>query len=95
VSVSRSLMGTDGRSERTTNCPRRDSEVLVVIGRGNEEVESDPVAVVPPLRHLPRTQAGPISPAARDFGEGLNTKALVAVTQSGDTVRRLGVDNIF
>jgi pyruvate kinase len=45
--------------------------------------------VVPPLTHVPRTKRGVISYAARDIGERLNAKALVAFTQSGDTVRRL------
>ncbi len=44
---------------------------------------------VPPLSHVPRTKRGIISYAARDIGERLDAKALVAFTQSGDTVRRL------
>ncbi|MCH5641495.1 pyruvate kinase [Gordonia sp. ABSL49_1] len=44
---------------------------------------------VPPLSHVPRTKRGVISYAARDIGERLEVKALVAFTQSGDTVRRL------
>ena len=45
---------------------------------------------VPPLDHLPRTRRGVISTRrARDIGERLSVKALVAFTQSGDTVRRL------
>jgi len=43
----------------------------------------------PPLTHTPRTKRGVISYAARDIGERLDAKALVAFTQSGDTVRRL------
>ncbi|MEZ0381988.1 MULTISPECIES: pyruvate kinase [Mycobacteriaceae] len=43
----------------------------------------------PPLSHIPRTKRGVISYAARDIGERLDAKALVAFTQSGDTVRRL------
>jgi pyruvate kinase len=43
----------------------------------------------PPLTHLPRTKRGVLSYAARDIGERLDAKALVAFTQSGDTVRRL------
>jgi pyruvate kinase len=43
----------------------------------------------PPLTHLPRTKRGVISYATRDIGERLDAKALVAFTQSGDTVRRL------
>ncbi|WP_028925790.1 pyruvate kinase [Pseudonocardia acaciae] len=44
---------------------------------------------VPPLNHVPRTKRGVLSYAARDIGERLNARALVAFTQSGDTVRRL------
>ncbi len=43
----------------------------------------------PPLTHVPRTKRGVISYAARDIGERLDAKALVAFTASGDTVRRL------
>lgn len=41
------------------------------------------------MTHVPRTKRGVISYAARDIGERLDAKALVAFTQSGDTVRRL------
>jgi pyruvate kinase len=44
---------------------------------------------VPPLNHVPRTKRGVLSYAARDIGERLEAKALVAFTQSGDTARRL------
>jgi pyruvate kinase len=50
-----------------------------------EESAAEP----PPLTHVPRTKRGVISYAARDIGERLGAKALVAFTQSGDTVRRL------
>jgi pyruvate kinase len=50
-----------------------------------EEGSSGP----PPLIHVPRTKRGVISYAARDIGERLDAKALVAFTQSGDTVKRL------
>jgi pyruvate kinase len=53
-----------------------------------EAVEDGPVSV-PPLNHLPRTKRGVLSFAARDIGERLSARALVAFTQSGDTVRRL------
>lgn len=46
-------------------------------------------ATPPPLSHVPRTKRGVLSYGARDIGERLNAKALVAFTQSGDTVRRL------
>ena len=44
---------------------------------------------VSPLNHLPRTKRGVLCYAARDIGERLEAKALVAFTQSGDTARRL------
>jgi pyruvate kinase len=45
--------------------------------------------VVPPLRHGPRTQGGAIALAAKEVGEWIGASALVAFTQTGDTVRRL------
>lgn len=53
-----------------------------------EAVEAGPVTV-PPLNHVPRTKRGVLSYAARDIGERLSARAIVAFTQSGDTVRRL------
>ena len=53
-----------------------------------EATEAGP-ASVPPLQHVPRTQRGVVTTAARDIGERLNARALVAFTRSGDTVRRL------
>ncbi|WP_068152569.1 pyruvate kinase [Rhodococcoides corynebacterioides] len=50
------------------------------------EIEGD---AVPQLSHIPRTKRGVISYAARDIGERLDARALVAFTQSGDTVRRM------
>lgn len=44
---------------------------------------------VPPLTHLPRTRRGVISYAAKDIGERLNARALVAFTSSGDTAKRV------
>lgn len=44
---------------------------------------------VPRINHVPRTKRNVISYAARDIGERLSAKALVAFTQSGDTMRRL------
>lgn len=44
---------------------------------------------VPPLSHIPRTKRGVISFAAKDIGERLNARALVAFTASGDTARRV------
>ena len=53
------------------------------------EAAEDGPATVPPLNHVPRTKRGVLSYAARDIGERLSARALVAFTQSGDTVRRL------
>ncbi|GEL20311.1 pyruvate kinase [Pseudonocardia asaccharolytica] len=53
-----------------------------------EAVEAGPTTV-PPLNHVPRTKRGVLSYAARDIGERLSARALVAFTQSGETVRRL------
>ncbi|WP_072845650.1 pyruvate kinase [Rhodococcus tukisamuensis] len=63
-------------------------ETVQTMARIVEAVESESTRV-PPLTHTPRTKRGVISYAARDIGERLDAKALVAFTQSGDTVRRL------
>ena len=63
-------------------------EAVRTMGRIITAVEDNSV-VVPPLTHVPRTKRGVISYAARDIGERLDATALVAFTQSGDTVRRL------
>ena len=44
---------------------------------------------VPPLSHRPRTRRGVISYAAKDIGERLNARALVAFTSTGDTAKRV------
>jgi pyruvate kinase len=53
-----------------------------------ESVEASRPAVLP-LQHSPRTKGGAIAVAARQIGEALEAKALVAFTVTGDTVRRL------
>ncbi|MEV0364867.1 pyruvate kinase [Nocardia fusca] len=63
-------------------------ETVRTMARIVHAVEAESTSV-PPLTHTPRTKRGVISYAARDIGERLNAKALVAFTQSGDTVRRL------
>ena len=63
-------------------------ETVRTMARIVETVENDGGGV-PPLPHTPRTKRGVISYAARDIGERLDANALVAFTQSGDTVRRL------
>jgi pyruvate kinase len=71
-----------------TSIGRYAIEAVKTMSRIIEAVETDS-PMVPPLSHVPRTKRGVISYAARDIGERLNAKALVAFTQSGDTVRRL------
>ena len=71
-----------------TSVGRYAVEAVKTMSRIIEAVETDS-PIVPPLTHVPRTKRGVISYAARDIGERLNAKALVAFTQSGDTVRRL------
>ena len=63
-------------------------EAVRTMARIITAVEDNSTAA-PPLTHVPRTKRGVISYAARDIGERLDAKALVAFTESGDTVRRL------
>jgi pyruvate kinase len=44
---------------------------------------------VPSLQHAPRTRGGALTIAARGIAEAIGARALVAFTQTGDTVRRL------
>ena len=65
------------------------TETVATMARILSAVERESTTV-PALTHTPRTHGGVISFAARrDIGERLNATALVAFTQSGDTVRRL------
>ncbi len=64
-------------------------EAVRTMARITSRVEQDAGSSAPPLIHAPRTKGGVISYAARDIGERLDAKALVAFTSSGDTVRRL------
>jgi pyruvate kinase len=63
-------------------------ETVQTMSRIVAAVEAGP-ASVPPIQHVPRTQRGVVTTAARDIGERLNARALVAFTRTGDTVRRL------
>jgi pyruvate kinase len=71
-----------------TSVGKHAREAVTTMARIIYAVEQNSVAA-PPLTHVPRTKRGVISYAARDIGERLDAKALVAFTQSGDTVRRL------
>ena len=53
-----------------------------------EAVEDESVTV-PALKHVPKTRRGVLSFAARDIAERLDAKALVAFTQTGDTIQRI------
>jgi pyruvate kinase len=64
-------------------------ESVQTMGRIIEEIEREPLAAEAPIRFDSRTQSGLIATSARDLGEGLHAEALVAFTQSGDTVRRM------
>jgi pyruvate kinase len=44
---------------------------------------------VPSLQHAPRTRSGALSFAAAGIADAIDAKALVAFTQTGDTVRRM------
>ena len=44
---------------------------------------------VPRLQHDPRTRGGAVTQAASNIARAVNARALVAFTQTGDTVRRL------
>ena len=63
-------------------------EAVKTMARIVTAVEQNSTAA-PPLTHVPRTKRGVLSYAARDIGERLDAKALVAFTQSGDTLKRL------
>jgi pyruvate kinase len=71
-----------------TSVGRYPIESVKTMSRIIEAVEASSVDV-PPLNHVPRTKRGVLACAARDIGERLDAKALVAFTQSGDTARRL------
>lgn len=51
-----------------------------------EEVMLDQIA---PLRHTPQTKGGAITKAAKEVGEIVGARYLIAFTQSGDSARRL------
>jgi pyruvate kinase len=72
-----------------TSIGRYPVESVQTMTRIIAEIESEPVAMVPPLRQPAPAQGDLLAQSARDIGEGLGAKALVALTRSGDTVRRL------
>jgi pyruvate kinase len=64
-------------------------ETVETMARIIEETESDRSGLVPALREVDRTQPALLSQAALTVGDGLDARALVAFTLSGNTVRRL------
>ncbi|HKR48570.1 MAG TPA: pyruvate kinase [Pseudonocardiaceae bacterium] len=83
------LDGTDAvMLSGETSVGRYPIQSVETMSRIVQEVEANSPNV-PPLNHVPRTKRGVLSYAAREIGEQLTAKALVAFTQSGDTVRRL------
>jgi pyruvate kinase len=71
-----------------TSVGRYPIKSVQTMGQIIEAAEGGPTGV-PPLNHVPRTQRGVLSFAARDIGERLSARALVAFSVSGETVRRL------
>jgi pyruvate kinase len=71
-----------------TSVGRYPVQAVATMARIVDSVESASTAV-PPLRRAPRTIGGAIAAAAQEIGERLGASALVAFTQTGDTVRRL------
>ncbi|KDQ66606.1 MULTISPECIES: pyruvate kinase [Streptomyces] len=75
-----------------TSVGRYPVETVATMARIVEAAEEDILAKgLPPLtdRNKPRTQGGAVARAAAEMGDFLGAKALVAFTQSGDTVKRL------
>ena len=64
-------------------------ETVETMARIVEAAESDRSGLVPALRETDRTQPGLLSQAALTVADGLDAKAVVAFTLSGNTVRRL------
>jgi pyruvate kinase len=73
---------------RETSVGRHPVESVTTMSRIIHAAEASFVTV-PPLNHVPHTQRGILTWAARDIGQRLEAQALVAFTHSGDTARRL------
>ena len=74
---------------RETSIGRYPTESVDTMSRIIHAAEAS-FATVPPLNHVPHTKRGVLAGAARDIGERLEAKALVAFTQSGDTAPPAG-----
>ena len=54
-----------------------------------EKTEAEALDRIRPLQHSPRTKGGAITKAAKDVGETVGAKFLVAFTKSGDSAQRM------
>src|SRR5689334_20498101 len=72
-----------------TSIGRHPVQAVATMARIVTEVEDDPAAVVPPLRHDPVRPAEAIAAAAIEVAARTGAVALAAFTQTGDTARRL------
>ena len=64
-------------------------ESVATMARIIERTEEGGLDRIRPLLHVPRTKGGAITKAAKDVGEIVGAKFLVAFTQSGDSARRM------
>jgi pyruvate kinase len=71
-----------------TSIGRYPSLAVSTMARIISTTEAGEIAV-PRLQHDPRTRGGALTSAASTIAQNINAKALVAFSQTGDTVRRL------
>jgi len=64
-------------------------EAVATMARIIEKTEAEALDRIRPLQHSPRTKGGAITKAAKDVGETVGAKFLVAFTKSGDSAQRM------
>ena len=64
-------------------------EAVATMARIIEKTEEDGLDRIRPLQHSPKTKGGAITKAAKEVGETVGAKFLVAFTKSGDSARRM------
>jgi pyruvate kinase len=64
-------------------------EAVRTMARIIERTEEVMLSQIPPLKHNPRTKGGAITKAAKEIGEIVGAKYLVAFTTTGDSARRM------
>ncbi len=64
-------------------------EAVATMARIIEKTEEDGLDRIRPLQHSPKTKGGAITRAAKEVGETVGAKFLVAFTKSGDSARRM------